>query len=675
MNLSKLSAMALVLASASARAQFYPISAGAVPYGNTARALTSSPADFKFDGTTKQLLVGITASAAAPSYSFVGAGNTDNGMWRSGTDQISFGTAGQERLRINASGHSTFMNGITATTLHITEGITGTIFGSITGFVRQSGDTMAGALVSSSGSAGTPAIGVGSGDTGLYRSSAGRIAFSTAGAYRADLRAFGNGTLFNFNGGSDGTLLASGDPVSFFRLSGGASLTDGSQLLLYGSTHATRAGDFSIHTGGSERLKISSAGDIAQVSGTAPWLRTAGDTMTGDLVANANIVVSPPNSYKIDGGTVLSVGTGVGANNVLVGGGGSGITSGTSNIIVGRGSGNTLTTASENTIIGSASATQLNGGENVVVGSAAGTQLTSGSRNVIIGDEAGSITGPNTGQNNILIGRGARHGAAGISGSIGIGSIATPTASNQAVIGSASTSIADVFFGNGVTQTSPQSYAINGTGGSGTDVAGGNVTIAGGKGTGSGVGGSIILSVASAGSTGSSLNNIVERARVTSSGVQVSGSLALNGSTSGSVTLTAPAAAGSQSYTLPSAVASSVNMFLGGTTTGVLSWAKRIEHVTIDATCTSSPCTMVNASSGVSSVTRGGTGNYTVNFSPAWTSSSTYTCSFAMDEASGTASGEHRFNSRNSSSFNIRTCNSACDTATDKGFHLVCVGT
>lgn len=127
-------------------------------------------------------------------------------------------------------------------------------------YVRKSGDTMSGAIVSSSGSVGSPAIGIGAGDTGLYRSSSGRIAFSTAGVFRADLRAFGNGTLINFNGGTDGTLLAAGASASLMRLSGGASTTDGPQVLLYGSTHATRAGDLAIHTGGAEKVKITSTG-------------------------------------------------------------------------------------------------------------------------------------------------------------------------------------------------------------------------------------------------------------------------------------------------------------------------------------------------------------------------------------------------------------------------------
>ena len=53
---------------------------------------------------------------------------------------------------------------------------------------------------------------------------------------------------------------------------------------------------------------------------------------------------------------------------------------------------------------------------------------------------------------------------------------------------------------------------------SGTDFAGGSITVAGGRGTGTGAGGSVILQVAPAGSTGSSLNALVDAVVITSSG-------------------------------------------------------------------------------------------------------------------------------------------------------------
>jgi len=55
--------------------------------------------------------------------------------------------------------------------------------------------------------------------------------------------------------------------------------------------------------------------------------------------------------------------------------------------------------------------------------------------------------------------------------------------------------------------------------------------------------------------------------------VSLTSSLALLGSTSGSVSLTAPAVAGTQSYTLPTAVPASNGYALTSTTAGVMSWA------------------------------------------------------------------------------------------------------
>lgn len=113
--------------SLSAKAQFFPIPADVVPYGDNQRSLKGSSVDFRFSDSTKQLLVGLTASASRPAYSFPGTGNNDNGIWRSGTDEISLVTAGQNRLTIGPTGAISF----------------GT---SVTPFVVRTGDTMTGGL-------------------------------------------------------------------------------------------------------------------------------------------------------------------------------------------------------------------------------------------------------------------------------------------------------------------------------------------------------------------------------------------------------------------------------------------------------------------------------------------------------------------------------------------------
>jgi hypothetical protein len=103
------------------------------------------------------------------------------------------------------------------------------------------------------------------------------------------------------------------------------------------------------------------------------------------------------------------------------------------------------------------------------------------------------------------------------------------TASNQLVIGGVlslsgfDANITDVFFGSGVNNgywdgTSAGnitgnglSYSINGSGAFGTDFSGGNVTIAGGKGTGSGTSGDVIISTATPTTSGTTLQTLTSR--------------------------------------------------------------------------------------------------------------------------------------------------------------------
>jgi hypothetical protein len=76
----------------------------------------------------------------------------------------------------------------------------------------------------------------------------------------------------------------------------------------------------------------------------------------------------------------------------------------------------------------------------------------------------------------------------------------------------------DVFFGKGSTSATPTTYAIRGTGGSGTDIAGGGLVLGGGQGTGAASGGSIVLRTAPAGASGAGLNALVDQVTVNSAG-------------------------------------------------------------------------------------------------------------------------------------------------------------
>ncbi|MBI2104492.1 MAG: hypothetical protein HYT90_02765, partial [Candidatus Omnitrophica bacterium] len=71
------------------------------------------------------------------------------------------------------------------------------------------------------------------------------------------------------------------------------------------------------------------------------------------------------------------------------------------------------------------------------------------------------------------------------------------------------------------TSGSATSFAqtINGAGGSGTDVAGANITVAGGKGTGNAAGGDIIFQTADAGASGTTLQSLTTKMAITTSGL------------------------------------------------------------------------------------------------------------------------------------------------------------
>ena len=103
-------------------------------------------------------------------------------------------------------------------------------------------------------------------------------------------------------------------------------------------------------------------------------------------------------------------------------------------------------------------------------------------------------------------------------GSIALGGLATTTATNQLVVGASLLPISDIYFGKGVVNATPTAYAINGTGGSGTDIAGAALQLAGGKGTGNASGGAIIFQTADAGSSGSTLQSLTQKFIIAANG-------------------------------------------------------------------------------------------------------------------------------------------------------------
>lgn len=208
---------------------------------------------------------------------------------------------------------------------------------------------------------------------------------------------------------------------------------------------------------------------------------------------------------RVFGATSVVIGSGARGNNqvAIIGGGNTG--SGANEaVIVGWNSQNGIYNPGNNSYSGGALAATMVGYNNRVGNTATSNAVTlMGASNTVNGDGISVL-----GDGNII----------NQNASIVLGSspFATrTTAPNQFTAGWGPTYfVSEVYFGSGVVSTAPVAYSINGTGGSGSNVAGGAVAINGGKGTGTGTGGDVTISTAPTGSTGSSLNSLVTAFRV-----------------------------------------------------------------------------------------------------------------------------------------------------------------
>lgn len=191
------------------------------------------------------------------------------------------------------------------------------------------------------------------------------------------------------------------------------------------------------------------------------------------------------------------------------------------NIIVGNAAANQVTTGDDNIVLGdNAYLTATTGSRNVGIGSNA-LQGADGAANdnTAVGHGAGSAAG--TGSSRLtLVGSFADLSGGAYSDGLALGYGATLRASNQGVIGSGSAPITDLYIGEGVHDASPPTgVTINATGGSGSNVAGAPLRIAGGKGTGTGAGGKVLIATAPAGASGATQNALVDRAEWDSAGL------------------------------------------------------------------------------------------------------------------------------------------------------------
>ena len=103
--------------------------------------------------------------------------------------------------------------------------------------------------------------------------------------------------------------------------------------------------------------------------------------------------------------------------------------------------------------------------------------------------------------------------------SIALGAYATVYKGNQMAVGSDPSPIQEIWLGNGVTTAlAPAGVQVASSGGSGANVAGEDLILAGGPGTGSAAGGNAIFKYAPAGAPGSTWNGLVESFRFTGAG-------------------------------------------------------------------------------------------------------------------------------------------------------------
>lgn len=164
--------------------------------------------------------------------------------------------------------------------------------------------------------------------------------------------------------------------------------------------------------------------------------------------------------------------------------------------------------------------------QNIVIGrGAGGTSVFTGTNNVLIGELAGSANSSQSGC--VAIGYACAQQACP-GPFIAIGSYALPTAANQAIFGGAYSPINDVYFGYGVTYPSPNSVTINPCGGSGTNISGGKLTLAGGKSTGSAVPGVVSLATSSTIAGGTTLQTLTDRVVVSEANTQFLNGVRMN---------------------------------------------------------------------------------------------------------------------------------------------------
>lgn len=313
-------------------------------------------------------------------------------------------------------------------------------------------------------------------------------------------------------GGGSGTVSAVGTFSTISIVNGG---TVTSSSVIFGPADATNPGMVSTSAQTFAGLKTFTA----LTSHTTPniVLGTNGNLAITDSSSAFITRTSAVDCTGFGGGGTLNKITSGNFNTSFGWGNLTGLVTGGSNVVVGAGALNALTGGTQNVGIGvSVMGALTNGSDNVSIGNGgSGGNLNTGTLNVFIGTAASpGPSGVSSGSNNVALGANTL-GLGGIGNfniALGAGAnIISTTASNLLVIGGSSGGggVSQGYIGNGITNASPRNFSFNATGGSGSNIAGATLTIAGGRGTGAGIAGQVVVQVAPNASSGSTLNTLV----------------------------------------------------------------------------------------------------------------------------------------------------------------------
>lgn len=612
---------------------------GAADFASTITGLTLG-----LTSPTKQLILGtgntVTIDTSPPTGSFLA---TIPAL--SSDDTFLFLKQAQALTNKTISGSNNTLTSIANSSL-INSKVTISTSGILTGggdVTLGSSLTLSLSAINLSGSSVTGVLGISNGGTNSTTTpTAGAVAYGTGTAY-AFTAAGSSGQVLSSNGSSTPTWIsvaaASCPTCILTNPSSTQTITPTAATAIGLSVAQASSGSVDIfnvtnNAGSTKYFEVDSSGNVG-IAAT-----TINDAL--DVVGN----IDTSTYYKLSDQKILSV---AGTNSLILGqsSGGSVTTGAFSNTIVGNTAGITLTTGDYNSFFGSSSGWREQGDDNTYIG--IGSGQGSGNHtayfnvglgynslskvgdnayeNVALGPYAGADQlGGSGGSYNIVIGSNADVSSSTINSSVVLGPYATGTASNQFVLGSATNtySITDSYWGSGVTDSAPSDFTFNAAGGSGSNIAGANLNIAGGKGTGSAAGGSVIFKTSVAGVSGSSLQSLSTKMTITANGSIAFGPqspTAATGTLANGLTFI-PAAASSGVSLAAEGSDSTIALSIDSKSTGALNLNNTATgDVLIAGGSSSTGCTITNSTGGLAcSGNITGSSSGTVGF---WSRSST----------------------------------------------------